>query len=100
MNDNHRRGERPASPWAIGTQSDDLIRGARENAHAGLVLSGDFGSPEQLLAADHLSDAEKLAVLDQWLDDVEAATASDEMHASDAVRELIASIEDARGRLQ
>ena len=100
MNDNHRRGERPASPQAIGTQDDDFIRGARENAHAGLVLSGDFGSPEQLLAAEHLSDAEKLAVLDQWLDDIDAATSSEQMHPSDAVRELVASIEDARSRLR
>ena len=77
----------------------DVVRGSRENAHSGLVLSGDFVSPEHLLAADHLSDAEKRAVLDQWLKDIDAGAPAFAGHDRNAVDDLRQSIENARKRL-
>jgi hypothetical protein len=77
----------------------DVVRGSRENAHSGLVLSGDFVSPEHLLAADHLSDAEKRSVLDQWLKDIDAGAPAFTGHDPDALRDLRRSIEDARERI-
>jgi len=79
---------------------NDIVRGSAEAAHSGLVLSGDFVSPEHLLAAKHLSDEEKLAVLDHWEKDVEAASSADPGLEPSAVDDLMRSIETARRRLR
>lgn len=78
----------------------DVVRGSSEAAHSELVLSGDFVSPEHLLAAKHLSDEEKLAVLDQWQKDIEAASSASPGPEPTAVDELTRSIETARRRLR
>jgi len=97
--DNNRpsaSGRRPGEP--DDAAAGDL-HGVKESAHSELILSGDFQSPDQLLSADHLTDAEKLSVIDQWLEDVRAAKTSGAEFSSDAMRKLIASIEAAKERL-
>jgi hypothetical protein len=78
----------------------DVVRGSSEAAHSELVLSGDFVSPEHLLAANHLSNEEKLAVLDQWEKDIEAASSASPGPEPTAVDDLKRSIETARERLR
>ena len=57
------------------------------------MLSGDFGSPVEVLAENSLSMEQKRELFDTWLRDLEAQPAT---KARDALRE---SIEDARASL-
>jgi hypothetical protein len=47
-------------------------------APVGRVLSGEFGSPAEVLAASHLEDDEKAAILNQWLQDLRHLDSSNE----------------------
>ncbi|MBS0241173.1 MAG: hypothetical protein JSS20_03275 [Proteobacteria bacterium] len=56
-------------------------------------LSGDFGSPLEILASQDLTRDHKRSILEVWLRDIEAQPGSPE------TRELIASVKDALGSL-
>jgi hypothetical protein len=57
-------------------------------------LSGDFGSPLELLAAQGLTAAEKRQILEVWLDDLAAQPDTPERQAVlDSVRDALSSLE-------
>jgi hypothetical protein len=59
------------------------------NAHLRLLLSGDMGSPQEVLAEEGFSDADKREVFAVWLRDLRARPNDTE------TRRLIANIEEA-----
>ena len=81
------------------TSNSDL-RGVSRKGHPGLVLSGEFTSPDHLLASDTLNREEKLEVLEQWERDLKAArSGGNQGTLTDDLDEFAKAIEDAKKTL-
>lgn len=58
-----------------------------------MTLSGDFGSPAEVLAAGHLTREQKHEIFNVWLSDVGTRPLSDETDAlASSIRQAIASL--------
>ena len=90
------RGATDARTMETGAR--DLDADATAHANVGLVLSGDFESPQQLLASSQGPD-EKAAVLDQWLTDARAALRRAGGDRRTGLLDLIRDLNEARRQL-
>ena len=69
-------------------------------AHSNLILSGDYGSPTDVLATETLDRNEKVSILEVWLSDIDAFEDSQSGKGDEDVTQLRSSIESALATLK